>query len=181
VIDDLFVVKGDGGHLFRQRENHMKVGRRQQFGGTLLEPMRAPQPLTLRTVAVAAGAIDDERVLAVVAPFDGAAQGRRAAVLNGLHQAVLVQGQGMRMPVGVAVLSKDVGQLRGWWGHTGPLRRGLGFGFRLAAEALSGLQLIQRTLGLANELRRDGHVAGGSVDAAVAQQYLDHPDVGAVL
>jgi hypothetical protein len=131
-------------------------------------------------MAVAAGAKDDARVLAVVAPFDGAAQGCGAAVFDG-PQTPLMQRQGMRLPVCGAVLSKDVGQLQAWRGHTGPLRRDLGFGFRFAAEALSGLQLIQRTLGLANELRRDGHVAGGGVDAAVAQQHLDHPNVGAVL
>ena len=66
----------------------------------------------------------------------------------------------MRLAVGVAMLSKDVGQLQGWLGHAGPLGCGLGFGFGFAAEALSGLQLIQGTLGLADELRRDGGVAG---------------------
>src|ERR1017187_6393473 len=52
------------------------------FNGRL-EPARAPQPLTLGTVSVAAGAIDDAGVLAVVAPFDGAAHGCGAAVLDG--------------------------------------------------------------------------------------------------
>src|ERR1039457_781616 len=151
------------------------------FNGRL-EPARAPQPLTLGTVSVAAGAIDDAGVLAVVAPFDGAAHGCGAAVLDGPHQAPLMQGQGMRVPVGGAVLSKDVGQLQSWRGHAGPLRcGGLGLGSGLAAEALSGLQLIQRTLGLGDELRRDGGIAGGGVDAAVAEQYLNDPDVGAVL
>jgi hypothetical protein len=98
-------------------------------------------------VAIAARAIDDAGVLEVVAPFDGAAQSGGTAVPDGLHQAMLVQGQGMRVPVVGAVLSKDVGQLQGWLGYGGPLRRGFGFGFRFAAEALSGLHLIQRTLG----------------------------------
>jgi hypothetical protein len=42
-------------------------------------------------------------MLAVVTPFDGAAHGGRAAVLDGLHQAVLMPGQGMLLPVGRAV------------------------------------------------------------------------------
>jgi hypothetical protein len=40
--------------------------------------------------------------LAVVAPFDGAAHGSGTAVHDGLHQAVVMQGQGMRVPVGIA-------------------------------------------------------------------------------
>jgi len=119
-------------------------------------------------MAVAAGAIDDAGVLAVVAPFDSTAQSGGTAVLDGLHRAMLVQGQGMRAPVEGTVLSKDAGQLWGWLGHGGPLRRGFGFVFGFAAEALSGLQLIQRTLGLANQWFRDAGVAGGGVNAAVA-------------
>ena len=46
-------------------------------------------------------------------------------------------------PVGGAVLSKDVGQLQSWLGHAGPPGCGLGLGSGLAAEALSGLQLVQ--------------------------------------
>jgi len=63
------------------------------------------------------------RVLAVVAPFDTTAQHRRPAGFDGLHQAMLMQGQGMCLPVVGAVLSKDVGQLRGWLGHQPFLER----------------------------------------------------------
>ncbi len=57
------------------------------------------------------------RVLAVVAPLEGAAQGRSAAGFDGLHQAVLVQRQTVCLPVSRAVLSKDGGQLQGWPWH----------------------------------------------------------------
>ena len=67
-------------------------------------------------MAVAARAISSVGVLAVVAPFDSTAQRRRPAGFDGLHQAMLMQGQGMCLPVGGAVLSKDVGQLQGWLG-----------------------------------------------------------------
>ena len=117
VVDDLFVVEGDGGDLFGQSEDHVEVLDGQQLGGALLEPLGARQSLALGAVPVAAGAIVDVRVLAVVAPFDDAAQRRSAAGLDGLHQAVLMQGQGVGLPVGGAVLSKDVGQLQGWRGH----------------------------------------------------------------
>jgi hypothetical protein len=89
----------------------------------LLYPAFPRQALALGTIPVAAGAIDDARVLAVVAPFDGAAQGCGAAVLDGPHQTPLMPGQGMRVPVGGAVLSKDVGQLQAWRGHTGLLTK----------------------------------------------------------
>src|SRR5947208_7611001 len=89
----------------------------QQFSPALLEPLFAGRPLALGAVAVAAGAIADVRELAVVAPFDDAAQSRRAAGLDGLHQTMLMQGQRVSLPVGGAVLSKDVGQLGGWPGH----------------------------------------------------------------
>jgi hypothetical protein len=57
------------------------------------------------------------RVLAVVAPFDDAAHGRSTAGFDGLHQAMLIEGQAMSLPVSGAVLSKDVGQLQGWRRH----------------------------------------------------------------
>ena len=58
------------------------------------------------------------RVLAVVAPFDDTAHGRSPAGFDSLHDAVVMQGQGMCLPVDGAVLSKDVGQLQGWpWAH----------------------------------------------------------------
>src|ERR1035438_574930 len=79
-------------------------------------------------MAVAPGAIDDACVLAVVAPFDGAAQGGGTAVHDGLHEAVLMQGQGMCLPVGGAVLSKDVGQLGSRPGHSAWLGCGRSLG-----------------------------------------------------
>ena len=89
-------------------------------------------------MAVAAGPIAGMGELAVVAPFDGAAQQRRTAGLDGLHQTVLMQGQGMSLPVRRAKLSKDVGQLRGW------LRQDL-----WPALAFAGvtIQVVERTDG----------------------------------
>jgi hypothetical protein len=54
------------------------------------------------------------RVLAVVAPFDDAAQFGGPAGFDGMHQALLIRGHRVGLPVGGAVLSKDVGQLQGW-------------------------------------------------------------------
>ena len=68
-------------------------------------------------MAVAAGAEAGVGGLALVAPFDDAAQQRSAAGFDGLHDSVVMQGQRVGLPVGGAVFSKDVGQLRGWRGH----------------------------------------------------------------
>jgi len=54
------------------------------------------------------------RVLAAVAPFDDTAQLRGPAGFDGMHQALLIRRHRVGLPVGGAVLSKDVGQLQGW-------------------------------------------------------------------
>ncbi len=122
IVDGLFVVEGDGGNRLGEREDHVKVLHGQQLFAALLQPLFACQALAPGAMAVAAGAISSVRVLAAVTPFDSTAQGRRPAGLDGLHQAALMQGQGMRLPVGGAVLSKDVGQPQGWLRHQ-PLGR----------------------------------------------------------
>jgi hypothetical protein len=117
VVDDLLVVESDGGDRLWECEDHMEVLGGQQLGGALLEPFFACRTLALWAMTVAAGTIADVSVLTVVAPFDRTAHRLRAAGFNGLHQAMLIQGQGMRLTVGRAVLSKDVGQLRSWPAH----------------------------------------------------------------
>src|ERR1022692_4802452 len=98
----------------------------------LLQPFFPCQALALGAMTVAARTISSVRVLAVVATIDSTAQHRRPAGLDGLHQAMLMQGQGMSLPVGGAVLSKDVGQLQGWLGHQPFLERLLLAGLPLA-------------------------------------------------
>src|SRR5271157_21142 len=106
-VDDFFVVEGKGGDLLGEGEDDVKVFGGQQFGSAIFEPVLARDALTLGAVAVAAGAVANVSELAVVAPFDGAAQQGRTAGFDGLHQAVLMQRQGMRLAVRGAVLSKD--------------------------------------------------------------------------
>src|ERR1035441_4467762 len=53
--------------------------------------LRAAKLMKPFSVTVAAGAIADVRVLAVVAPFDDAAHGRSTAGFDGLHQALLIE------------------------------------------------------------------------------------------
>jgi hypothetical protein len=53
VVDDLFVVEGDGGDGFRKREDHVEVFGGQQLGGALLEPFFACRTLALGAMTVA--------------------------------------------------------------------------------------------------------------------------------
>ena len=125
VVDDFFVVEGDGGDGLGECEDHMEVLGGQQLGLALPQPLFPCQALALGAMAVTARAVDSVRILTVVAPFDRPAQYRRAARLDGLHQAMLIQRQGMCLAVGGAVLSKDVGQLRSWPAHQRFERLGL--------------------------------------------------------
>jgi hypothetical protein len=117
VVDDLLVVESDGGDLLGERKDQVEIFGRQQLGGALLDPLGTGGTLTFGAVPVAAGAKPDVRVLALVAPFDHTAQQRSAAGFDSLHDAVVMQGQRVGLPVGWAVLSKDVGQLQGWRWH----------------------------------------------------------------
>src|ERR1017187_1560641 len=124
-------------------------------------------------MAVAARAISSVGVLAVVAPFDSPAHRRGPAGFDGLHQAMLMQGKVMCLPVGGAVFSKDVGQLQGWLGHQ-PFFRTL----TLGGLALSRMeQLVQRTGPSAGCGPRNGRVTCGSFDTAVTEQCLDDAGV----
>jgi len=104
-----------------------------------------------------------------------AAERRRPARLDGAHQAELMARQAMRLAVGRAVTPKDIGQLQGWPAHARLLSR-----FQFAAGMLLPLQLVERTEGVADELRGDAGVVRRGVNAAVAQQRLNDADVRAV-
>ena len=180
VVDEFAVEEGDGGDGLGQSEDHVEVLGGQQFGLPLLQPLGARQSLALGTVSVATGAIVGMRVLAVVAPFDDTAQLRSPAGLDGMHQAVLIRRHRVGLPVGGAVLSKDVGQLQGWLSAHFMAR------LLLAAAGLAGWSSLSRGLPpegtpSGDQLGRHGGVAGGGIDSGVAQQYLDDAQVGAVL
>jgi len=91
--------------------------------------------------------------------------------------APLLARQGMRLTVGLAMTSKDVGQLQ-----SGPCHRmGHGAGWCLWTgrfrdfSVSSGLRVWLTTCGDTTV------VMCGGVDAAMTQQHLDDADVGAVL
>ena len=85
-------------------------------------PTVACSGLALGAVPVPAGIVGNLLVVAVAALFDMATEDRRAADLDGAHHPLLLERDGVVLAKFLAVVSKDVGQLKGWPGH------GSGFG-----------------------------------------------------
>ena len=56
-IDDALVLERDLRGLWRQGEDHVVVGHRQQLGLACFEPFGARQTLALRAVAITAGVV----------------------------------------------------------------------------------------------------------------------------
>ena len=113
-------------------------------------------------------------VAALVAGFDMSAQSGRAAVLNGSQHLALRGGRAVRCQVLVAMFPKHIGYFE-------PMSRVM-----VSATAPSRLfalvvgdQQIQRTLDLADELGGNVRVDGGGSRAGMAQQFLDHAQLGA--
>src|SRR5437763_346987 len=69
----------------------MKVRHRQQLGLALGEPLLCCRPLALRAMPVAAGVTGDERVRALLAACNMAAESRRAAALDRRHHLQLAE------------------------------------------------------------------------------------------
>jgi hypothetical protein len=111
IVDCVFVVERNAGDLLGDGEDHVEVFGGQQFGIALLDPPGTCFSLAFGAMPVAAGAVSDVSELTVGTPFDSAAQDRGTAVFDGLHQAMLMHGQGVGLAVGGSVLSKQVSQL----------------------------------------------------------------------
>ena len=112
-VDGVLVVEGDLGDRGRQGEDEVEVGHRQQLGLAIGQPLGGSQPLTLRTVPVAAGIVGDADLAAVRTLLDMAAQSRRAAGFDGGHDAPLAGAQmaGMGGAVSGPVMAEDVRHL----------------------------------------------------------------------
>ena len=56
-VENLLVIEGDLGDLFRQREDDVKIFDRQQFPLPAFEPLRTRQTLALGAMPVPAGVV----------------------------------------------------------------------------------------------------------------------------
>ena len=118
-VDDPWVLQGEGGDGLGEGKDEVEVGAVEQFGATLADPLGAGKGLALGAVAVAAGAIAEAAVAAVVALLDLAAEGGGAAAFDGGHDAALGGGQrgGETAAESVPVTVEDVSHLKIGAGH----------------------------------------------------------------
>lgn len=107
------VLAGDRGNLLGNSEHHVEVLAVEQFSPAPLNPLGASQGLTLRTVPIAAGAVANQPVAAVIALLDLSAESRGATHFDGRHHASLRAGYRCAVLVspGAAVAAEDVRHL----------------------------------------------------------------------
>ena len=131
----------------------MEVLAVEKFGLAVLDPFSASQRLTLGAVAIATGSVTNALMAALIALFDLSAESRRAAHLDGGHDASLRRRhrRAMLFSIGFAVAAEDVRhfQLRAihgpaaqkYWGAAGLESTAMGRGSRS-----SGLEVEQTLL-----------------------------------
>ena len=88
-IDGALVLESDGRDRRGQREDDVEIGNRQQFGLPIGQPSRPCEPLTLRTMPIAARVVGDARRTAIVAGFHVPAKHRRSACRDRANDAPL--------------------------------------------------------------------------------------------
>jgi hypothetical protein len=110
VVEDLFVVQGNGGDWFRQREDDVKIGSIEEFGLAVVDPLSSSKGQTLATVAVSTGIVPDALVAALITLLHMTAESGRSADLDRVHDAALGSGQRVVVVVSVrfAVAAEDV-------------------------------------------------------------------------
>jgi hypothetical protein len=93
----------------------MKILARQEFGLTLLKPLRAGQRLALGTLPVSAGIICIPFVGALVTSFHMTAECRGATQFDGAQHPPLPLGQrsSMRLTEFIAVGTHNIGDFQG--------------------------------------------------------------------
>ena len=111
------VLIGDCADLGGQREYDVEIGRGQQVRLSRRQPSLRRPPLTLGTMAVAAGIVGDARMSAILATFDVTAERRGTANLDRRHDAALSEAYmaGIGRAPRVAVATEDVRHLQLWF------------------------------------------------------------------
>jgi hypothetical protein len=110
VVDHLFVLIGNGGNLFGHRENDMKIGHLQKLGLPVLNPLCSSETLTFWAMSIAAAVEGIPLIAALIAAFEVATQGCRAAHLNCRHDAPLRDGhrRAMFLAIGYTVATEYI-------------------------------------------------------------------------
>ena len=89
VVDDLLVLKGNGGDGLRQGEDHVKILSVEELGSTVFQPLGARQRLAFWAVAIAAAVVADAPVVTAIAAFDMTTKRRCSTELDRAHDATL--------------------------------------------------------------------------------------------
>ncbi len=128
-IDLRLVLVGDVGDRRRHGEHDMVILHGQELGLARGEPVPGGRPLALGAMPVAAGVVGDMAVAAVLASRDMAAEGRRAAALDGGHDLELAEAQvtGVGLAPGGAVGAEDIRDLQPFAWHDASALGGLLF------------------------------------------------------
>ena len=119
VVDHRLVLVGDIGDGGRQREDDMEVPTGNSSASRSASHSLAAAPWHFGTMPVAAAVVGDDRVGAVLAARDMAAERRGAAALDGAHHLHLVEadvpgiGSAPRRPV----VAEDIRDLQHWTGQ----------------------------------------------------------------
>ena len=178
VVDHGLVLIGDVGDRRRQREHDMIIRHRQQLGFAFGQPFPGRGALALRAMPVAATVVGDDGVGAVLAARDMAAERRRAAALDRGHHLQLIEAHvaGIGATPRRSVIAEDIRDLQRC-SRTWPqaLRRRA-----VPSCVLARLrQQVERALDVGDHAGGDARVARRRVQLVVAQQRLDHSDIGA--
>ena len=91
-VDEIFVLVSDGSDRFGNREDDVKIVRRQNLGRSFFDPLGTCEGLTLWTVAVAAAVVTGPLVIAAVAALEMTAEGCGSTHLDRGHDAPLSRG-----------------------------------------------------------------------------------------
>ena len=120
---------------------------------------------------VAAGVITNAFLVTLIALFDMPAQRGRPAGFNRAQHPPLRMRQRKLLLVSRAVLSNNIGQFQRWPRHLLLLLRPASFPLSRRQQP------VERTDDFGQAGRRDRGITRRGIDALVAQQRLDHPDV----
>src|SRR5260370_3900027 len=92
-VEEIFVLVSDGSERFGNREDDMKIVRRENFGGSFLDPLRTSEGLTFSAMTVAAAVVARPLLTAAVAALEITAESGGGGTLERGHDAPLSGGR----------------------------------------------------------------------------------------
>src|SRR6516164_5728259 len=171
VVDDLLVLVSDGSDLFGDGEDDMKVVCRENFGHSLLDPLRTREGLALRAMAICTAVVARPLVIAGVAAFEMTAESCGATHLDRSHDTPLSCRERpiMLLTIGFAVAAEDVRHFQLRAIHRARRLEVFGW-FRLDLRRNRTRQQVQGARCRADLAGGDAQIFCGSREAGMAEQ-----------